>query len=315
MKNDLLKIRKSIISKKNYKLVKIFDSVEKTSGEKDVSLCKTVEGKLVILRVGEIHPKTFFPDGYVGKNLVIPKLYESNDKNIIYEIEEALSGKMICDVDMKNHLTGKIDEKILRKLFAAFWEFQIIARNVKLKQKGNKNNLFEHLKLAEPLLQSSARIKKIINDNNDFWKDLYPSKWKFATDNLLILPNNKIGFIDNVNVGLRYFAYDLGWLIWPRWVEMKTVKFDQVDEQLIYLKKFLSLVKKTKPKQIKISNLEKKFWLMIMHRLIGAIADVARNVRHLADWNMGDGGSKKRTEKHLKFLNALLEEVIKKVIK
>ena len=60
MKNDLLKIRKSIISKKNYKLVKIFDSVEKTSGEKDVSLCKTVEGKLVILRVGEIHPKTFF---------------------------------------------------------------------------------------------------------------------------------------------------------------------------------------------------------------------------------------------------------------
>lgn len=314
MKNNLVKTRKRIVREKNYKIVKIFDSLEKTSGEKDVSLCKTSEGKLVVLRIGEIHPKNFFPGGYTGKSLVIPKLYESNNGTIIYEIEEFLEGKMVCEIDMKNHLLGKIDEKILKKLFSAFWEFQIITKNIKLKKKGDKQNILDHLKVASPLLSRPEMIKKIINKNKKIWDALYPSKWKFSTDNLLILNNGKIGFIDNVNVGLRYFAYDLGWIIWPRWVEMKTSKFSQINEQLNYLNKFLLLLKKTKPKQIKIDALEKRFWLMIMHRLIGAIADVAHNVRHLTDWNMGANGNQKRKEKHLNFLNALLEEVLTKYL-
>lgn len=313
MKQELVKTRKRIIKEKNFKLLEIFDSLEKTSGEKDVSLCQTPEGQLVILRIGEIHPKSFFPNGYIGKNLVIPKLYESHSQHVIYEIEEFLQGKMICEMDMKNHLLGKVDEKLLNKLFAAFWEFQIIARDIKLKNKSKKQNLLDHFKLASPLLKSPEQIKNIFIKNKKFWNELYPSKWKFATDNLIMLENNKIAFIDNVNAGLRYFGYDLGWIIWPRWVEMKTAKFSQVNEQLDYLNNFLFLVKKTKPKKIKINNLDKKFWLMIMDRLIGAIYDVARDVRHLAHWGMGPTDNKTRKEKHLKFLNSLLEEVIKKV--
>ncbi len=310
---QLINKRNSVVKEKNYSIVKIFDTIENTSGEKDVSLCKTTTGNLVILRIGEIHPKNFFPNGYVGKNLVIPKLYESHNKDIIFEIEEYLGNTMVSDVDMKNHLLGKVDDKILKKLIVTFWEFQIVASNIKLKKHGGNKIFIEHLKIAAPLLKSSETVKKIFTKNKNFWNELYPSKWKFATDNLLMLPNDKIGFIDNANVGLRYFAYDLGWIIWPRWVEMKTSQFDKIDEHLVYLEKLMKLTKKMKPKQVKIDDFEKKFWLMIFQRLVGAIFDVARNVRHLAYWDMGPTGSKRRTEKHLYFLNSLLEEVIKKV--
>lgn len=312
-RKQIITKRNSIVKQKNYIIVKIFDTLEKTSGEKDVSLCKTPTGNLVILRIGEIHPKNFFPNGYIGKNLVIPKLYESHNKDLAYEIEEYLGDTMVSDIDMKNHLLGKVDDKILKKLIVAFWEFQSVASNIKLKKHGGNKIFIEHLKIATPLLKSPETVKKIFTKNKKFWNELYPSKWKFATDNLLVIPNDKIGFIDNANVGLRYFAYDLGWIIWPRWVEMKTSQFDKIDEHLVYLEKLMKLAKKMKPKHIKIDNFERKFWLMIFQRLVGAIFDVARNVRHLADWNMGPTGNKKRTEKHLYFLNSLLEEVIKKV--
>lgn len=313
-RKQLIAKRNSIVKLKDYSIVKIFDTLEKTDGEKDVSLCKTASGNFVILRIGEIHPKNFFPNGYVGKNLVIPILYESHEKNLIYEIEEYLGDTMVKDIDMKNHLLGKVDDKILKKLIAAFWEFQRIASDAKLTKRGGVKGILEHFKIAAPLLKEPKTVKNIINENQSFWNELYPSKWKFATDNLLVLPNNKIGFIDNANVGLRYFAYDLGWIIWPRWVEMKTGLFDKTDEQLAYLEKLVKLAKKMKPTQIKINDFERKFRLMVFERLVGAIFDVARNARHLADWNLGTTGNKRRKEKHLYFLNSLLAEVIKKLV-
>ncbi|MBI4653145.1 hypothetical protein HY750_02725 [Candidatus Kuenenbacteria bacterium] len=310
-KENLVEVRTVLSSQKKLKVIKVFDTIEKTSGEKDVSLCQTQDGNKVILRIGEIRPSSFFLNGFESKHFVIPKIYERQEAEIPYEIEEYLDGILVCDFDKQQSKTGKIDPKISKKLLATFWEFQYVAANIGLEQKFDKSKILKHFEKAKPLLQEPQLIQKLINQYENFWKGAYPSKWKFSTDNLIMMPGNKIGFIDNAEAGLRYFGYDLGWLLWPRWVEMETKHFDEVNDHFKYLKQFMKQAYQMAPE--KIENFEKNFWLVIFDRLVGAIYDVACDTRHLNDWGMKKNGNKKRKEKHLVFLNKLLALVVKKL--
>ncbi|MEK7167361.1 MAG: hypothetical protein AAB732_03030 [Patescibacteria group bacterium] len=299
---DLNELRLILAQQKEFKVIEIFDTINKTSGEKDVSLCENKNGKKLILRIGEMRPLNFFPNGFKGQHFIIPKIYERQEDKIPYEIEEYLQGKLVSDLDKQQSVTGKIDSQIIKKLLAAFWEFQRVARNINLEQKFEKEKILKHFDKAKSLLDNPQIIQKLIEQYGNFWNASYPSKWKFATDNLIIIPDGRIGFIDNVGAGLRYFGYDLGWLLWPRWVEMETKRFDDVKDHLQYLEQFMKQIRNTAPSQMEFKNFDnKKFWLVIFERLIGNIYDVACNTRHLNDWGMGKDGENKRKEKHLAF--------------
>lgn len=314
-KKNLSEVRAVLSRQKKLQIVEVFDTIDKTSGEKDVSLCQTKDGNKVILRIGEIRPLVFFPEGFRGKHFVVPKVYERQESKIPYEIVEYLKGDLVIDIDKKQSTTGKIDPQVLEKLLAAFWEFQYAARNIKLEQKFDKSKILKHFEKAKPLLENPQTIQRHIDQYESFWKGAYPSKWKFSTDNLIVVPDSRIGFIDNAGVGLRYFGYDLGWLLWPRWVEMETERFDDIDEHFQYLEQFMEQVHNMDPKKEEIEDFERNFWLVIFERLIGGIYDVARNVRHLDDWGMGKDGDEKRKEKHLAFLKGLLARVVKELQK
>lgn len=313
-KKDLTEIRSTLTRQKELKVIDVFDTIDKTSGEKDVSLCQTRDGEKVILRIGEIRPRAFFLEGFEGKNFVVPKIYERQEGETPYEIEEYLPGILVSDLDKQQSRTGKIDPQISEKLLAVFWEFQQVARDIELEQKFDKGKITKYFEKAKSLLDNPEAIQKFIDQYESFWKGTYPSKWKFSTDNLIMVSDGRIGFIDNAGVGLRYFAYDLGWLLWPRWVEMETEHFNEVDDHFQYLKQFMKQAQEAAPRgEVDLDNFERKFWLVIFERLIGSIYDVARNVRHFDDWGMGKDGDERRKEKHLAFLKGLLKRVIKKL--
>ena len=311
-KNQIQQTKNRVIENENLQLIKTFDTFDKTDGTKDVCLCESPEGKKIILRIGEVRPPTFFPNGFMGEYIVIPKIYKNDlDSDPPYELEEFLEGSLVSDIDKKGSAEGQIDFKILDKLLSAFWEWQVIGKDLELEPKYSADKINKRFEKSKHLINNPKATQKIINSSKDFWNDPYPSKWKFAPDNLIMTPDNKVGFIDNAKVGLRYFGYDLGMLIWPRWVEMKTENYAKVDKQVKYLEKFKELVLQKAPPDLEIvNNFEKCFWLMVFEKLIGTIYDVARQVGHLADWGMGPDDPPLRKDKHLAFLNFLLDVVI-----
>ena len=313
-KIDLVETRSVLCHRENLKVLEVFDTIVKTSGAKDVSLCQTENESKVILRIGEIRPSVFFLDGFEGRYFVVPKIFERQENETPYEIEEYLEGILVGELDKQQAITGEIDTEISKRLIAAFWEFQQVARDIGLEQKFDISMILKHFDQAKPLLKEPELIQRLINQYKTFWEGAFPSKWKFATDNLIVVPDGRIGFIDNAGVGLRYFGYDLGWLLWPRWVEMETGRFNEVDDHFKYLGQFMEQVRDIAPQKVGvIEDFDRKFWLVIFERLVGAIYDVARNVRHLDDWGMGKNGDEERKEKHLAFLNELLARVVRKV--
>jgi hypothetical protein len=206
-----------------------------------------------------------------------------------------------------------VRDEILVKLVDAFWEFQFIARDVGLQKKGDIEAVKKHLASARVLMHNPERIELIIDTYFEYWNEGHPSKWKFATDNLIMLSNGSIGLIDNANVGLRNFGYDLGWLIWPRWVEMDTDQYEDIDGHMRYLDGFLLKVNDAKPNRVTVEDLDRKFWLMILQRVVGALFDVINNTRHLKEWNLGAEGDAQRTKMHVHFLNRLLDEVVNRI--
>lgn len=311
-KINLPQLRTVLAEQKDLTVVRVFDTLEKTSGEKDVSVCEGKDGKRVILRIGEVRPLAFFRNGFSGQHFLVPKVYERQENETPYEIVEYLEGELISELDKQQSVAGKIDFQVVEKTLAAFWEFQQVARDIGLEQKFEKDKVLKHFEKAKPLLDDPQVVQNLIEQYSDFWSGAYPSKWKFATDNLVMVPDGRIGFIDNAGAGLRYFGYDLGWLLWPRWVEMEIRLFDEVEDHLKYLEQFMKQARSMTPQE-ELEGFDTKFWLIIFERLIGGVYDVARNVRHFDDWGMGKGGDERRKEKHLHFLKDLLEHVIKRL--
>ncbi|MFH1112249.1 MAG: hypothetical protein V1712_04265 [Patescibacteria group bacterium] len=306
---DILKVKKVILKKYQLVVEKDFDTFTKEKGNKDVSLCRAKQIGRVILRIGEARPADFFPQGYRGGLLVIPRLYQIVAGDIPFEIEEYIKGPYVAGAGGTSASPdGKLKPELLAKLINVFWEFQIIAADIHLEPLFSKNKILDHLKIAEKHLENFSAVKSVVDSHKDFWKGKFPSKWKFATDNLILTDSGKIAFIDLGHVGLRYWGYDLGWLIWPRWVEMETKYYNDVSGYIDYLDNFNKIISDTAPDNFfHKKNIISWFWLVIIERAIGALFDIENNTKHLKEWRLDKRGDQKRRRAHINFINKLLK--------
>lgn len=300
--------RERLLAEFKLTVITTFDSSEKTNGLKDVTGCETDNGERVILRIGERRPDWLFPQGFTGETIRFPRQLHAGGTAIPYEIEEWIEGNMLYVGQEEWGQRGQLSPEMQDKLLAAFWESQTILKDFPLEQLFNTDRLRAFFTNAGELVPSEA--KAIIDDNEEFWNGSYPAKWKFASDNLIIDTNGKIVLIDNVKVGARYFGYDLGWVIWPRWIEMATENFSDVDGQLAYLDALKQKLIDSKPAGADApSDLSRAFDLMLFERLIGSLFDVQQHTRHLTDWGMEGNDGVDRRQAHTVFLQNLLSRI------
>lgn len=303
-------LRSELIKKHDLTLVNVYDTFDKTNGQKDVCLCQ-MQGQRVILRIGEIRAKGFAESGYSGKNLIIPKILHQETDESVYEIEEYFEAPKIFELNQLNQGKGIIKPEILELLFKAFWEFQKLGMTLPLEPQPSK--IREHYEKARILLTDPQAVLDVVEANQDYWNGAFPSKWKFAMDNLLYTNDNRIVFIDNAKPGLRPFGYDLGWIIWPLWVEMDLSWMD-AQRQMDYLEVFFETFAKTKPQTFKVeTNPEVGFWLTVFERIVGALFDLENDTRHLVNWNLNKSGDPIKRRAHAEFLNKLMQLVMQKV--
>lgn len=304
--------RERLLKEFNLRPVTTFHSAQATGGLKDVAACEMRDGITVILRLGERRPDWFFTDGFVGETLRIPRQFHAGGDRVPYEIEEHVTGPKICDVEHEWNKRGQISPVTQDRLIAVFWEFQNVVSSFPLEQLFYTDRLQTLFHEAGDLVPPEAN--ELIKKYTSFWNGSFPAKWKFATDNLIIDENDKVVFIDNVKIGARYFGYDLGWLIWPRWVEMDTSAFHDVDQQIKYLDAFKNKLITSIPSNAVVpENIDQAFDLMLFERLIGSLFDVRRQARHFTNSGMmGDAGLERRTA-HTVFVQNLLTSVMKRL--
>jgi len=278
----LIKLRHQICVQKGIKIIKIFDTYQKEK-DKDVILGQW-QGKKIILRIGEHRPVDFFPDGYQGDYLVIPKIYTIN-KKLNYEIEQYLDGKLLFDLLQKIKTNHLLAPGWLKPVIKSFWEWQYIGSGLKLKKINCRKKLEQFFNQGSHLIKHPQIAASIINNNkyNFFWAEHYPAKWKFATDNLVALPERKIGFIDLKGVSQRYWGYDLGWIVWPAWFNFNSTEIRLHHQHFKYLKNFFNLVYSLAPSSEKKNKriFITKCWLVIFERIIGSYRDVALDIAHI----------------------------------
>jgi len=313
---NIKKIKSAILRKYNLKLIKNFDTNEHEL-DKDVFLAKNKKSEYVVVRIGERRPANFFPNGYNGKHFKIPKLYYCNppiktniDKkhNIsFYEIEEYLEGNLIFDICSEEKSAKKpLPDNLLKKILQTYWEFYIAVSEKALPNNWDVNKkLIKHFEKGKILMRDSEKIKKLINDNMIFWNKRKPSKWKYSLDNLIMMPDGKIGFIDLFGAGKYFPHYDLGWIIWPMWFNFTSNELLKSKEHIKWIKNnFIPNIIKSAPQKNLINK--KQCWLIIFERLVGSYYDVAEKITHVQE-KIKD---KEWTDLHIKFLNELMEEVI-----
>lgn len=282
---EVINFRNYLLKQYKIKLLKVFDTNTREF-HKDVVMGKW-KNKKVVVRVGEHRTKNFFPKGFKGKYFVVPKIYVWNDKEN-YEIEQFLPGTLFSDLLPKPKYNKLIvSEKWLKIIINAHWEFQNVAKKIKLPEKIDfKDKLIKYHRFAEKLipLKNRQRVRQIVLGRNykDFWTKAYPSKWKFAPDNLLALPKDKIGFVDLARVGKRHWGYDLGWLFWPQWFHFSKSDFLKVDEHFEHLIKYFNVLLITAPIKERKNQQDfyQKCYLILFERIIGALYDIQAKISH-----------------------------------
>ncbi len=300
-------MRKEILNRPDVGSIKIFDTFKNESGRKDVILIKQNNQKKIV-RIGEARPDYFFSDGYQGEYLVIPKIYEINKQEIVYEIEEYLEGPTLWKKLGRSN-SFFLPEDLWDLLFSAFWEFQSVAKELPFEQKMTIEKVIKHFDKAKELIPDQKETLSLIKKLESKWNSSYPSKWKFALDNLIYIKDKKIGFIDNDNVGSRFLGYDLGWVIWPGWVHMRTKDYrNRFDQYIKYLKSIEKRFARSCPSNLDLDEkLSDAFWLAIFERIIGALYDVVNQTKHLAPARIIKNSVKEK--EHTNFLVRLLKVV------
>ncbi|MBU1036936.1 hypothetical protein KKF32_02785 [Patescibacteria group bacterium] len=312
MNKKIVSLRNQICQKENIKVLKIFDTNEHEL-TKDVILGKW-QNKKVVLRVGEHRLDNFFPQGYLGKNFIIPEVYLINHQEN-YEIEEYLPGKLFCNLLAKPKYNKLIiNDQWLKRLIKAHWEFQKIVESKHLPIKyQKKDKILKFYGYAKKSISSTERIvvEKIINGKqyNFFWQKIYPCKWKYSHDNLLAMPKSKVGLIDLAGVGRRVWGYDLGWLFWPQWFNFSKSDYLKFKEHFEYLQKFFNLVYVHAP--VKEKKQPKLFYqkchLVLLERIIGAMYDLNAKISHTRKVKSG------QKSMMMKFLKGLLTLTLAKI--
>ncbi len=308
MPEEVIAERERILQEHGLVLETIFDTFSKESGKKDVVSATTAEGKRIILRLGERRPTWFFPEGFVGGSICIPRVIAHGGERIPFEIEEAIGGTMMDELDRDTEAIGKLSDATLHKLATAFWEFQKTAAPLPLESLFSLANAEKFLAKLDAAIAPSIRV--VAERHRGFFETLFPSKWKFATDNLILDADGRIAFIDNAKVGKRYFGYDIGWIIWPPWLHMSAEAYADVDGHLTYLDHvkhiFFSNIPEGTPRPI---DLDRAFTLIVFERLVGSLFDLANNTKHLASSGL-DPAHADRLNAHKNFLNKLLRHII-----
>ncbi|MBU0707928.1 hypothetical protein KKG41_06170, partial [Patescibacteria group bacterium] len=264
-------------------------------------------------RIGETRPGCFYLNGHKGEHFVVPKIIERSDQGSIYEIEEYLAGPTLWD---KYGQEGEfvLSDKLWDLLLSAFWEFQTVTSQLPLEKKYSIKNIIKHFEKAKKIIPDHHVVLEFISKHEAEWSSSFPSKWKFALDNLILTKDNKVGLIDNVNVGLRFLSYDIGWIIWPGWVHMSTEQYDSSIKEYI---SYLDLIEKkfyiTCPQDFQyIQHVKKYYWLSIFERIIGSLYDVVNQTKHLKSAGIIKGSQREKL--HVQFLLKLLGIVLKRNI-
>jgi len=314
LNKEMITKRNGLIKKFGFKLIKVFDTNEHED-YKDVVLVYDSKDKLKkVLRIGEHRTKNFLYNGYKGKYLIIPKIYQINtSKDNKYEIEEYIEGEMIIKY-LDNPLANKIlPDKYINRLIKSFWEFQEIAKKVKLpRYEVLDQKIKKHLNYAIKLMDNPNKVVKLLNTEKvrSFFQDNnYPCKWKFSVDNLIVTPKNKLAFIDLAKVGKRFWGYDLGWIFWPIWFCLPIEEYESANDHLKYLERLFKKVEKTASKGNKIDIIYSGY-LIILERVIGTLYDLAADISHARKINK----MKNKRKAFIKFLNGLLNLIVNKII-
>jgi len=305
--------RNSLIKKFNLELIEVFDTNKKEEYKDVVLVCDLKDETKKTLRVGEHRTKGFCYRGYVGKYLVIPKIYKiETQKGKEYELEEYLYGKMFYEY-LKGPGAKKImSDKQMEILIRSWGEFQKIAKNSKLP----KYNVFDkkikkHLSFAIKLVKDKKRLQSVMALPNvqEFFKDNnYPAKWKFSVDNLIVMPDKKIGFIDLAKVGRRFWGYDLGWTFWSAWFHWNISEYSKAKVHMKCLEKYFLMIKKILPREKNI-DIVYAGYLIILERIIGGLFDIEAKTGH-AQKIYND---KNKKQAFVRFLNELLELTLDKI--
>jgi len=308
--------RNQIIKKYNLKLLKIFDTNEHENYKDVVLVFDPKDKKKKVLRVGEHRTKNFLYHGYQGKYLVVPKIYKINtQKGKEFEIEEYILGRMLDTFIDKKPLVNKIlPNQYMDLLIKSFWEFQQKDALIQIPEiETLKNKTSKHLNEAIKLIDDPGRVINLFNNKRViifFTNNKYISKWKFAVDNLIITPDNKVGFIDLARVGKRFWGYDFGWVFWVVWFHMPISEFKKPTKHFNYLENFFKQIDKQKPKGIKVDVIFNGY-LIILERIIGALYDIAAEISHARKIN----SQPKKRKVFINFLNKLLELTLDKIEK
>lgn len=305
---EILAERERVLTENHLTLETVFDTFVKESGAKDVVAAKTQEGSRVIVRLGERRASWFFPEGFSGTSTRIPKLITSGGDRIPFEIEEAIDGTMMIELDRATESVGKLGDATLAKLATAFWEFQPVTAQLPLEPMYSLTNAEKFIAKLDPELVPT--IVDTAQRHRDFFETLYPSKWKFATDNLILDADGRVAFIDNVKVGKRYFGYDIGWIIWPPWLHMSVEAYADVDGHLAYLDHVKEIFFADIPNDVaRPVDLDRAFNLILFERLVGSLFDIVQKTKHLASSGL-DSAHADRLKAHEQFLRIMLEKII-----
>ena len=305
-----INLRNKLCGQKGIKILKVFDTNEHEPN-KDVVL-GLWKNKKVVLRVGETRPANFLSNGFAGRYIKIPKSYLINRKEK-FEIEEFLRGKMIYELSAKPRSDKLYQEKILNLLIKAHWEFQKITKQINFSKKYKKEKLEFFYQKGKKLIDNKKSATEIIQNKryNYFWTKLYPAKWKFAADNLILAQENKLGLIDLAGVRKAYWGYDLGWLIWLQWFHFSNSQYKEFDKHIKYLDNFFKRVYQLAPRTEKEDpKFFEKCWLIIFERLMGSFYDVAEGISH-AKKNLN---TRKREKLFINFINNILTECYRKLL-
>lgn len=309
--NPAVAKRDEILKREGLELVSVFDTNEHEP-HKDVVLVEDEMGRRLVLRIGEHRTPGFLHQGYIGDHFVVPGLVKMvTETQVPYEIEEYLPGRLLFETVPTPTAAQLFPDVIVRKLVQAHWEFQDVARGFRVLEPSwhKQRDLVKFYEKALRYLPrgTKARINAIVNDDvrNDFWQSEYPCKWKYSADNLILMPDGKLGFIDLVKVSKRYWGYDLGWVFWPRWHHFHDEEFGEAAEHFVHLRSFFRLVFEEAPEREKKDRILffTRCWLIVFERCLGALYDMAIQTGHIKT-NIGTG---RRAEAYTKFVQNILQ--------
>lgn len=275
-------IRDALLRERGWMLAHVFDT-NAHEPHKDVCLIRTAAGDAV-LRIGERRPEHFFPNGYRGARIVIPRLIESS-ASPLFEVEELLPGTLIVDHDPHPTATHIVRPDLLDLLIDGAWEvLEAFATQPLIAQWDREAKLEKHLRVARRLLSDveQRRIDAVLAASAEFWQPTHPAKWKYAVDNTIRMPDGQLGLIDLARVGMYFWGYDLGWIVWPRWFHLPTTVLREPTPHLLALEDFVTRVVARAPTRERQHEgaLRSRMHLVLLERTIGTWYDVAERIPH-----------------------------------